>query len=202
MASITPNQLTLFRIAVVPVIALLICMQSTITAALALVVFVAAAATDWYDGYLARKTNNTTLFGRIFDANADKLLIIGCLFAFAFNQQLSNGLIFPALVIVFREIFVSGLREYVAINTSVDNEEDEAVKATRGLQSSDLAKIKTGVQMLAVALLIPSASYVRFLHPYLGGVAGLFLWGAAALSAYTGWQYWKVVKFTPEKDSL
>lgn len=198
MLNIKPNQVTIARMAVVPVIALLIVMQSPITATLAFLLFIAAVASDWYDGYLARRTNNTSLFGRIFDANADKLLTISCLLALASNQQLKMGLlILPALVIVGREILVSGLREYVALNAS-PSLEDEATKATRGLQSSELGKMKTVVQMLAIGLTIP-VPYLHGLHPYLGIMAGLALWIAAGLSVYSGIEYWKIVRHTPEK---
>lgn len=194
----SPNQITLARMALVPVIALLICMQSSITAAIAFVLFILAAASDWYDGYLARRTNSTSLFGRIFDANADKLLTISCLLALASNQQLKMGLlILPALVIVAREILVSGLREYVALNAAPTSE-DEATKATRGLQSSQMGKLKTVVQMVAIGLTIP-VPYIHALHPYLGFFAGLTLWVAAGLSIYSGIDYWKVVRHTPER---
>lgn len=188
----TPNQLTIARMVIVPLIAFLICFNNIFTTALAFFLFLMAAATDWYDGYLARKTGQTSLFGAIFDAIADKLLVIGCLVALAYVDKLNNGLIFPALVIVLREIFVAGLREFVAIDKAPEEDQSASdAEASAHLTSSKLAKIKTGVQMAAIAILIPAGP--TFLHPWFGMLGGLALWVAAGLSAYTAWEYWKTV---------
>ncbi len=181
---VTPNQLTLFRMAMTPVIAVLICSGAVWTAFL---LYIVTAATDWLDGYLARLTGQTTLAGKIFDANTDKLLVIGCLVSLAYTDSLKMGLEIPAIAIVFREILVSGLREFAALR--------DASKPGReyGIVSSQMARVKTGVQMVAVGLLIPTSALHSW-HPYYGFFSGAWLWAAGVLSVLTGWHYWQAVK--------
>lgn len=186
---LTPNHITYARIGAVPIIALLISVDGKITATLAFTLFVIAAISDWYDGYLARKTNTVSVLGRVFDSIADKLLVGGCILALAYNQRLGNGLILPALAILLREIFIAGLREYVfRMNPETGALEDSTATGDRPpLGATDLAKLKATLQMISVGLLI-IAPYL--LHPYLGMLGGLCFWVAAGLSLYTGWIYW------------
>jgi cardiolipin synthase len=200
--AVAPNTLTFGRIALVPLIVLLICIKAPITMAIALVLFLIAAATDYYDGYLARKNNMQSLAGAVFDSTADKMLVIGCLFALAYADRLmSGGLIIPAIAIIMREIFISGLREFVAADGAGQGVETEEKKASRMLASSNLAKVKTALQMAGIALLIP-ATPSGFLHPWLGLLGGLCIWASAGLGLYTAWDYWKIVRHMPARNDL
>lgn len=184
--TLTPNQITTFRIVVAPLVALCICMDSL---TMAMVLFVLAAISDWYDGYLARKTNTTSVFGRVFDSIADKLLISGCMLALIYTGRMGKELIIPALAIILREFFIAGLREYT-LRAQADTKADTQDNL---LATTKLAKIKTTLQMVAIGMLIIPRS---FMYPYLGILGGLVLWIAAGLSLYTGWQYWKEVRPT------
>lgn len=184
--TLTPNQITTFRIAVAPLIALCICLDSL---TIALVLFILAAISDWYDGYLARKTNTTSVFGRVFDSIADKLLVSGCMLTLIYTGRMGKELVIPALAIILREFFVAGLREYT-LRAHSDTQET-------ALATTKLAKIKTTLQMVALGMLIIPRS---FMYPYLGMLGGLVLWIAAGLSVYTGWQYWKEARSTIKAD--
>ncbi|NDE91084.1 MAG: CDP-diacylglycerol--glycerol-3-phosphate 3-phosphatidyltransferase [Alphaproteobacteria bacterium] len=177
MITVTANHVTTLRIVLVPIIALCICIDGRAWGWVALVLFTIAAASDWLDGYLARKHNSVSVIGRVLDSIADKLLIAGCLLALASTGHLGSGVVFPAIAIVLREIFVSGLREYTAVQTP--------------LPSTQLAKIKTAMQMVGVGMLIVAPN---LLYPFMGLLGGLILWIAAVLSVYTGWQYWLVAR--------
>lgn len=188
--AITPNHITNFRIACVPLIAFAISIEGKFWTTLGFVLFVLAAISDWYDGYLARKTNTVSVFGRVFDSIADKLLVGGSMLALAYVGRLGNGLIFAALIILLREIFVAGLREFVIrLQAQKPPEETETdVEPKQTLAVTDLAKLKAVLQMVGIGMLI-IAPYL--LHPYFGMLGGLIFWVSAGLSAYTGWQYWK-----------
>jgi CDP-diacylglycerol--glycerol-3-phosphate 3-phosphatidyltransferase len=186
------NHLTFFRIGAVPLIALLICLNGWLAALLALLLYIAAAVSDWFDGYLARKYNDTSLLGQVFDIVADKLLVVGCLLGLGVSGRL-GGMMLPALAIVLREIFVMGLREYAVRKAERDNEE---APATTMLGASELAKAKTMVEMVAIGVLIA----IPHLLPMLFGAIGCFLlWIAAGLSLYTGYQYFQQARFMPAK---
>jgi cardiolipin synthase (CMP-forming) len=184
--NITANHITYARIGAVPLIAMLVSVDGKVAATLGFILFVLAAISDWYDGYLARKTDSTSTFGQVFDSIADKLLIGGCILALAYNGRFGNGLILPALIIFLREIFVAGLREFVFRMKSEDMIEDTEIDRPP-LGATDLAKIKTIVQMVAVGILIISP---YLFYPYFGMLGGLCFWAAAGLSLFTGWQYW------------
>ena len=150
---------------------------------LAGVLFIIAAITDYFDGYFARSMNITSSFGRFLDPIADKLLVVATLFMIAATQGDeyygarffgSNALFaVPAIIILCREIIVSGLREYLA-------ELKVGVPVTR------LAKWKTGVQMTAIPFIIFGFLFLPF--AYIGTV---LLWIAAVLTIITGWDYLK-----------
>ena len=187
--AITANQITNFRIACVPIIAFCISIDSKLWTTIGFILFVLAGISDWYDGYLARTTNTTSVFGRVFDSIADKLLVGGSMLALAYVGRLGNALIFPALIILLREIFVAGLREYV-IRLQIENgpeENDANQEPLKALAATDLAKLKTVLQMVGIGMLI-IAPYL--LYPYFGLLGGLIFWASAILSVYTGWQYW------------
>ncbi|MPY70762.1 MAG: CDP-diacylglycerol--glycerol-3-phosphate 3-phosphatidyltransferase [Alphaproteobacteria bacterium] len=174
MLTSLPNLLTLFRIAAVPGLVALFYMASDLGNWLAAGLFAVAAFTDFLDGYIARATRQYSAFGRFLDPVADKLLVSATLLmATAFNQ-ISGLVILPAVVILCREITVSGLREYLAgIQVSVP--------------VSQLAKWKTTLQMFAIGFLIVGDSGPGFLPVRLIGETGL--WIAAGLTLITGYDY-------------
>lgn len=169
-----PNILTLARIAAIaPAIALFYLPTEWADWAL-LALFGAAAVTDWLDGYLARKLKEESAFGRFLDPIADKLLVVALLFMLAATARLPDWAIVPAVVILLREVLISGLREFLA-GIGV------------GLPVSKLAKWKTAVQMVAIALLI-IADHATDAWPIdLWGAATL--WLAGALTLASGWDY-------------
>ena len=108
-----PNIITLIRVILAPVIAVMIAMMAA-EAMLILCLYLVAAISDWLDGYLAREMQVISPMGRMLDPIADKLLIAGCLLGLAATRGTDMLFILPALAILFREILVSGLREYLA----------------------------------------------------------------------------------------
>lgn len=174
-----PNLLTYFRIAAIPVVVVLMAMPGFWTDWAALAVYAAAAITDYFDGKLARAWNQTSTIGRLLDPIADKMLVTAVLFMLGAMDRLAGWAIAPAIVILLREVLISGLREFLAeINA-------------RGVPVSALAKWKTTVQMLALGFLIVgdtgTATFNGNLPTIEIGIAGI--WLAAALTLLTGWAY-------------
>jgi cardiolipin synthase len=174
-----PNLLTLSRIAAIPLIVGLCLMRSPAADLAACALFTTAALTDWLDGHLARRWRSTSEFGRMLDPIADKLLVGAVLMLLAGLGRLSDIGLVAAVVIMLREILVSGLREFLA-------------GLSQGLPVSRLAKWKTGVQMTALGMLVAGDASARllglgFLPIGLAGEALLTL--AAALTLVTGWDY-------------
>ncbi len=175
-----PNMLTIFRIWTIPAVVLTFFFDKNCTAAwIGVFLFALASISDYLDGYLARHLNQLSRFGRVLDPIADKLLICSILLMLAFTNRLDNYSIIPAIVILCREILVSGLREFLA-----------EIKV--GCPVTRLAKWKTACQMCALPMLMvyePFASG-RFSNAFY--YAGQFaLWGAAILTVITGYDYWK-----------
>ncbi len=171
-----PNLLTLSRIAAIPVLVALMFQSGDWARWLACAVFTAAAVTDWFDGYLARSLNQISAFGRMMDPIADKLLVGAALFMLAAMERLEGFSVLPALVILCREILVSGLREYLA--------------GTRiSVPVSALAKWKTGIQMTALGVLIVGDAGRALLPLPVALIGEGLLWVAAGLTLVTGWDY-------------
>ncbi|WP_270937498.1 CDP-diacylglycerol--glycerol-3-phosphate 3-phosphatidyltransferase [Falsiroseomonas oryzae] len=174
-----PNLLTLSRIAAIPVLVALVALRDPWADFAACVVFSAAAITDYFDGKLARERQQTSAFGRMLDPIADKLLVGAALMLLAGMDRLSALGLLPAIVIMLREILVSGLREYLA-GLSV------------GLPVTKLAKWKTGFQMGALGTLLAGDTAAQVLHLSVlpvSVIGELMLWTAAALTMITGWDY-------------
>ncbi len=192
MPSILPNALTILRIALVPVFAILFVMPGDLARVIAFVVFVIAAVSDWLDGFAARKLNAGSAFGRMLDPIADKVLVAVALMMLVaegtftrYNVNtgaLSLLKLVPALIILSREILVSGLREFLA-GTRV------SVPVTA------IAKFKTAVQMIAIGAMIltPLADIMAPGIPALtySAIAYGLLWIAAGLTVYTGYVYFR-----------
>ena len=174
-----PNVLTLSRIAAIPVLVALAVYGRPVCDLLACVVFVAAAVTDWLDGHIARNRQQLSDLGRMLDPIADKLLVGASLMVLAGTGRLALWGLYPAIVILLREILVSGLREYLA-------------GLRVGLPVTRLAKWKTGFQMGALGALLAGDSTARLLGldalP-VATIGGAMLWVAAVLTLVTGWDY-------------
>ena len=189
-----PNALTILRILLVPVFAVAFVMEGDAARIVAFIVFAIASVSDWLDGFAARKLKAGSDFGRMLDPIADKVLIAVALMMLVAEgtfrrvnpetgaSVLSLLRLVPALIILSREILVSGLREFLA-GTRV------SVPVTA------IAKLKTAVQMIAIGAMIltpladvfapgiPSRTY--------SAIAYILLWIAAALTLYTGVVYFR-----------
>jgi cardiolipin synthase len=174
MVTSLPNLLTLSRIVVIPLVIATFYVDGPEARWVACALFTAAAVTDYFDGYLARSRNQVSALGRFLDPIADKLLVAAALFLLGAFDRLSAISFLPALVIVLREILVSGLREFLA-------------EVRVGMPVSRLAKWKTGIQMTAIPVLLVGDAGPAILHPRLLGEVGL--WVAAILTLITGWDY-------------
>jgi cardiolipin synthase len=169
-----PNLLTLSRIAAIPLVVATFYVDGPGARWAACVLFVAAAITDYFDGYFARARNQVSSLGRFLDPIADKLLVAAVLFMLATFNRLSAWSELPALVILLREILVSGLREFLA-------------EVRVGMPVTRLAKWKTGFQMVALPVLLVGEAGPEWLPTQLIGEA--CLWVAAVLTLITGWDY-------------
>jgi cardiolipin synthase len=175
-----PNILTYARIAAVPVVVGCMFWQNILDGGLwlrwvALAVFIAAGVTDFLDGYLARMWGQQSSLGRMLDPIADKLLVASCLLMLAAESTIHGWALFAAVVILCREILVSGLREYLA-------ELRVSVPVTR------LAKWKTTLQLIAVGFLICGEAGDAVV-PVVTRLGVMLLWLSALLTLYTGWDY-------------
>ena len=136
-----PNLLTLSRIVVIPLVVATFYVLGDYARWLGCALFSAAGVTDWLDGHVARRWEQQSELGRFLDPIADKLLVAATLFMLTASGRLSAPAVLPALVILCREILVSGLREYLA-------------GLRVGVPVSRLAKWKTVIQMVAIGLLL------------------------------------------------
>ena len=170
------NLLTLSRIIVIPIIVLLIYLQSPFFGWMAFILFCIASITDFFDGYFARIRNEITNLGTFLDPIADKLLVAAIILILTSKGVISDWETIPALIILLREIVVSGLREYLA-----------EIKAS--IPVTKIAKLKTSLQLIALGILILSESGTAFLPILLLGK--IALWLAALLTLYTCYDYLK-----------
>ena len=174
-----PNLLTLSRIVAIPLLVALVALRNPAADLAACVLFSTAAITDYFDGKLARTRRQQSDLGRMLDPIADKLLVGAGLMMLVGLGRLSSLGLYPAIVIMLREILVSGLREYLA-----------GIRI--GLPVTSLAKWKTGFQMGALGTLLAGDSTARLVHlPFIpvGIIGEAMLWVAAALTLLTGWDY-------------
>ena len=175
-----PNILTYARIAAVPVVVGLLFWQSIFGGELwlrwvALAVFTAAGITDFFDGYLARAWGQQSSLGRMLDPIADKLLVAASLLILAAGTTIRGWALLAAVIILCREVLVSGLREYLA-------------ELRVGIPVTTLAKYKTLGQLIAIGFLIAGEAGDKVL-PYTSEIGITLLWLAAILTLYTGWDY-------------
>jgi len=175
-----PNLLTYARIAAVPVVVGLMYWQSIFAGPLllrwvALAIFISAGVTDILDGYFARSWGQQSSHGRMLDPIADKLLVASCLLMLAAEDTIRGWTLLAAVVILCREILVSGLREYLA-------------ELRVGVPVTRLAKWKTLGQMVAIGFLIAGPAGDRVI-PAVTQIGIVLLWLSALLTLYTGWDY-------------
>ncbi|GGB26029.1 CDP-diacylglycerol--glycerol-3-phosphate 3-phosphatidyltransferase [Allosediminivita pacifica] len=202
-----PNILTVLRLIAAPGVAVMfLYFNRPIADWAALLLFLSAGLTDWIDGRLARQWGQETKIGTMLDPIADKAMVVIALMVIVGYSSMSPWLVLPATVILFREVFVSGLREYLGDTGGT-------------LKVTNLAKWKTTVQMIAIAVLF---SQGVFEHYFASGVVGedpdivygvlagdfpdapgagamivagwvglILLWLAAALTFITGFDYFR-----------
>ena len=170
------NLLTISCIVVIPIIVACLYLKSPLYGWIAFILFCTASITDYFDGYLARIRNEVSSLGTFLDPIADKLLVAAVILILTSKEVIADWETIPALIILLREIAVSGLREYLAI-----------IKVS--VPVSKIAKLKTSLQLAALAILILSESGITIIPiVFLGKIA---LWSAALLTLYTGYDYLK-----------
>jgi cardiolipin synthase len=174
MITSLPNLLTLSRILAIPALVGAFFLEPPLANWVVLTLFTAAALTDWLDGYVARLRGEVSGLGRFLDPVADKLLVAATLLMLVYVGQIADLAVLPALVILCREIMVSGLREFLA-------------ELAVSLPVSKLAKWKTGMQMTAIGFVIVGEAGWSALPVAEIGTVGL--WLAALLTLYTGYDY-------------
>ena len=175
MISKLPNLLTMSRIVVIPaLIGTFFFVEGTTGNWISLGLFAAAGVTDFLDGYVARQWGIQTRLGRFLDPVADKLLVVAVILLLIAFDRIAGWTVLAAIVIVCREILVSGLREFLA-------------EIRVGMPVSALAKWKTTVQILALGFLLAGEAGDALLPSTTIGTWGL--WIAAALTLYTGYDY-------------
>jgi len=206
-----PNTLTVLRLLAAPGLALMFLYFSRPAADwFALILFVLAAVTDWFDGYLARAWKQESKLGAMLDPIADKAMVVIALMVIVGYSSMSPWLVLPATFILFREVFVSGLREFLGDTAGT-------------LKVTPLAKWKTTLQMVAIAVLFAQGVFEHYLgisvidmgpetfqgvmdgdiedryglwwkHAgmvWAGNLGIVLLWVAAFLTLITGWDYFR-----------
>ena len=178
-----PNLLTLSRIFAVPILVFLLWKPSWWDYAVTFVLYCLVAITDYFDGYLARAQGTVSRLGIFLDPIADKIMVAAVIVMLVSTRNHSGEPIIhsfhiiPALVILLREIIVSGLREFLA-------------GLRISLPVSHLAKWKTTLQLVALGALILAGALPQWAWVHLVGL--ISLWAAAALTLVTGWDYLRV----------
>ena len=174
MLTSLPNLLTLSRIAVLPLLVAAFYLDAPWTSIVACAVFASASLTDYLDGYVARTFQQTSSLGRFLDPVADKIMVAAALMMLVADARIIGLMILPALVILCREILVSGLREFLA-------------ELQVSLPVSRLAKWKTAIQMIAISLLLLGDAGPAWLPVV--PIGDVLLWLAAGLTLITGYDY-------------
>ncbi|MCA0420635.1 MAG: CDP-diacylglycerol--glycerol-3-phosphate 3-phosphatidyltransferase [Proteobacteria bacterium] len=171
-----PNLLTYGRILAIPaLVAILFWPRDDWMRWIALGIYTLAAITDYLDGYIARAWSQQSAIGRMLDPIADKLLVAALLLMLVYTGQIEGWTLWAAIVILCREILVSGLREFLAdLKVSVP--------------VSKVAKWKTAAQLFALGFLIAGPAGDKVL-PGNTTIGIVLLWAAAGLTIYTGWDY-------------
>ena len=174
-----PNILTIGRIIIVPIFVLTFFIPGFFGDLIPFFLFVIASFTDYLDGLLARLFKEESKLGELLDPIADKILVAAALILLVMNGVIKNYEVIAAIIILTREILISGLREFLA-------------KGKIKLPVSNLAKLKTVLQMVSIALLLSGDTGNRIINfqNYNAQIIGIILlWLSAFLTLYTGYEY-------------
>ena len=175
-----PNFLTLLRIFLLPLLIFLIIGSNSSFNLAILILFIVIALSDYFDGVIARKTNSTSEFGKMLDPIADKLFVVLLIITFIYNGYINEINLIPAYLIIFREIFISGLREYASNLPEV-----------KKIDVSILGKYKTAFQILSLFLILIGSIYID-LKPLLN--IGIYLfWLSTIITLISAYQYYKSI---------
>ena len=175
-----PNVLTISRIVLLAPLLIMIYLPNDKLNLISVILFILIALTDFFDGFFARRQNIMSEFGKMLDPIADKLLVVGVLIVLMIKGTIEDITILPALLIIFREIFISGLREFAANRNSYAS-----------IDVSQVGKLKTAIQMLSL-LLILSSLVLKNLTILLN-IGIIFLWISMVLALISGYKYYKSV---------
>ncbi len=174
-----PNYLTIGRIIIVPIFVISFYLPGFYGDIIPLVLFVTASFTDFLDGLLARMYKEESKLGELLDPIADKILVASALILLVMNGTIKNYEVIAAIIILTREILISGLREFLAIGK---------IK----LPVSNLAKLKTFLQMFSISILLTGETGNKIINfqDYNAQTIGIILlWFSAFLTLYTGYDY-------------
>ena len=174
-----PNILTIGRIIIVPIFVLTFFIPGFFGDLIPFFLFILASFTDYLDGLLARLFKEESRFGELLDPIADKIIVAAALILLVMNGTIKNYEVIAAIIILTREILISGLREFLA-TTSVS------------IQVTSLSKLKTLLQMLSIAILLTGESgnkVINFQDYNAQTIGIILLWLSAFLTLYTGYDY-------------
>ena len=174
-----PNILTIGRIIIVPIFVLTFYIPGFFGDLIPFFLFVFASFTDYLDGLLARLFKEESKLGELLDPIADKILVAAALILLVMNSTIKNYEVIAAIIILTREILISGLREFLA-------------KGSITMQVSSLSKLKTFIQMLSIAILLTGESgnkVINFQDYNAQTIGIILLWFSAFLTLYTGYDY-------------
>ena len=176
-----PNILTIGRIIIVPIFVFTFYLPGLLGDLIPFFIFLLASFTDFLDGLLARLYKEESKLGELLDPIADKIIIATALVLLVMNNTINNYEVIAAIIILIREILISGLREFLA-------------KVQVSMPVSSLAKFKTFIQMFAIATLLTGESgdkLINFGNYNAHSIGIVLLWIAAFLTLYTGYDYVK-----------
>jgi CDP-diacylglycerol--glycerol-3-phosphate 3-phosphatidyltransferase/cardiolipin synthase len=171
-----PNILTIGRILIAPILVVIYYFSGELSDWLSCIIFVIAAFTDYLDGFFARLYKQQSKFGELLDPIADKVLVATALALLIMSQTIKGPHVIAAIIIITREILVSGLREFLA-------------KARIYIPVTNLSKGKTIIQMAAISILLAGNSGDKFLFDYGIDLGICLLWMSAILTLWTGYAY-------------
>ena len=169
-----PNIITFIRIFLIPIILYLMFSENPNIVLLAGGLFIISSISDYFDGYLARTLNQSSRLGALLDPIADKLLVAAVIVVLVDTRVITHIHVIPAIVILLREIAISGLREFLA-------------KLNTDMPVSKLAKYKTTFQMVSLSILIISLGFE--LNDLLWNIGLIALWVAALITLLSGYNY-------------
>ena len=179
MLKIIPNLLTIGRILIVPFFVLAFYLPGFYGDLTALILFIIASFTDFLDGMLARLLGQESKLGELLDPIADKIIVATALILLVMDGTIRNYEVIAAIIILTREILISGLREFLA-------------KGKIRLPVSNLSKLKTVLQMLSIGLLLSGETGNKIINIYnynAQTIGIIFLWLSAVLTLFTGYNY-------------